>query len=187
MYSTTASSSCDLACRAAWLLGFRALCGRCGAGTRRTPTRPRCGRSARPEAAMLIDVAAHLGRSGSSSLAKTRSPTSRSRSRGAARSSPGRNRTATLKRQPHAALAQFHGVLPRSRHDAENLLSPGQHGEMRFALSNRGRQSGGRGLRRIPPHLQLERQLGGDVCPFPRATADTDRPAQSLNAVSKAY
>ena len=42
-----------------------------------------------PEAAaVLVDVAAHFGRSGSSSLAKNTTPTSGSRSRGAARSSP---------------------------------------------------------------------------------------------------
>ena len=44
------------------------------AGSRRTPTRPRSGRSARPrnELAVLIDERAHFGRSVSSSRAKNR-------------------------------------------------------------------------------------------------------------------
>ena len=150
------------------LLGPRA--GRGGAGSRRTPTRPASCRSARPRSGHgLIDVAAHFGRSGSSSLAKNtladfrisfarrsskfscrnRLISSRSSLVGRSASSPGRLRPgapacatsrnecpdrqrharsdAALKRQPHAALEQLLGVLPRSRHDSGDSPLPGQH------------------------------------------------------------
>jgi hypothetical protein len=34
---------------------------------------------------------------------------------------------------------------------------------------------------------RLERQVDGDVCPIPKPTTNTDRPAESFDAVSKAY
>ena len=123
-----------------------------------------------PEAAaVLVDVAAHFGRSGSSSFTKntladfrislarrnskfslrSRRISSRSSLVGRSGLSPVgfrlahtlpqrllvdpqisgdvRDRPAALKRQPDAALEQLLGILPRSRHDAEDLLSPGQH------------------------------------------------------------
>src|SRR5581483_3987975 len=38
-----------------------------------------------------------------------------------------RDRTPALERQPNAAIQQLLWVLPWSGHNAENLLSPGQH------------------------------------------------------------